>query len=34
MEKQGKNTEWKATDSAPMDTKLKDGIGGQKQITK
>ena len=33
MERQGKKTKWKATDSAPMDTKQKDDIGVQNQTT-
>ncbi|WP_289644329.1 hypothetical protein [Maribacter aestuarii] len=34
MEKLGKDDSWKATDSSPVDTKQKDGVGVRNQTTK
>lgn len=34
MEKMGKEDNWKATDSSPVDTKQKDNIGVRNQTTK
>ena len=34
MEKMGKEKDWKATDSSPVDTKQKDNIGVRNQTTK
>lgn len=33
MEKRGKNKHWKATDSAPMETKQENDIGVENQTT-
>ena len=34
MEKQGKDNDWKATDSSPVDTKQKNDIGVRNQTNK